>query len=126
MTEPSRAESSELVPVLSQQDLVEVASLSSRVARLEQELELARLQLRDAWARVPCDERLVKPAYQSDIKATCKECGQLTKWRVQGMALCQPACKVARERVKTTHGIPQAVWDILEGVSEVEESLDDD
>jgi|SRR5712691_7038768 len=128
MTEPSAAESASKEQIPRQEDMNEVIALSQRVAQIEQELELARLQLRDAWARVPVDPAILRQPYRSDIPVTCVECGRPTRWRTgKGHAHCQPECKVQAEARKTTVGIPQAVWDILDGVVAIgEENLDDD
>lgn len=116
----------------SQHDLAEVVHLSGVVARLEQELELARVQLRDAWARVPADPRILRGPYRSDIAIPCSECSKPTRWRTgKGIAMHPHGrCEMAGKGRRHTLGIPQDVWDIIEGKGLVPEvfdgSLDDD
>ena len=125
----SPAESPVVEPIPSEHDLSEVHFLSGHVARLEQELDLARLQLRDAWARVPFDPTVLLKPYKSDIAATCRVCGKSTKWRTsRHLAECQPECRVA-----TGHGgrasISDDVWALLSTIDQPaseDESLDDD
>lgn len=104
-------------------DLTEVHALSSRVAQLEQELELARLQLRDAWARVPFDPDVLRRPWKSDVPATCRACGKPTLWRTaRGLAEHMPVCPSDVRIPK----ISADIWAILSGETPVEESLDDD
>jgi hypothetical protein len=88
--EPTVVPSTHDIP--STHDMIEVHNLSGVVARLEQELDLARLQLRDAWARVPFDSTILKKPYKSDIAVTCRACGKPTVWRTaRGLAEHQPS-----------------------------------
>lgn len=106
-------------------DLSEVHTLSGVVARLEQELELARLQLRDAWARVPFDPDVLRKPWKSDVPATCRACGKPTRWRTaKGIAEHMPACP---SEVHIPRGkVSDDIWAILSGSASAEESLDDD
>lgn len=120
---PSEENVTELVP--RPEDMAEVIQLSGRVARLEQDLELARLQLRDAWARVPYDPSVLKRPYQSDIAITCRACGKPTRWRTaRGIAEHMPECPstlaVRRESISAD------VFSILQGLDTDDENLDDD
>jgi len=103
-------------------DLTEVNALSGRVARLEQELELARIQLRDAWARVPFDPSVLRKPWKSDIPVTCRVCGKPTRWRTsKGLAEHMPTCP-SDVRIPR---ISEDVWAILSGSAETaDEELD--
>lgn len=104
-------------------DMLEVHTLAGQVARLEQELDLARLQLRDAWARVPYDPEVLKKPWKSDIAVTCRACGKPTRWRTaKGIAEHFGACPSEIRMPK----VSSDVWAILLGEGVVEESLDDD
>jgi len=118
-------EDSSQVP--SQHDMAEVHSLSGEVARLEQELELARLRLRDAWARVPYDAAVLRRPWRADIAVSCRVCGKATTWRTaRGLAEHQPECPTVGAMPR--RGVSDSVWDLLKGLdgSENDESLDDD
>ena len=108
-------------------DMTEVHALSGVGARLQQELELAQLQLRDAWARVPFDPTILKKPWKSDIAVSCRSCGKPTRWRTgRGIAEHMPECPtevhIPRGRVSDN------VWNMLAGFTEspMDESLDDD
>ena len=112
----------------SQHDMTEVHALSGVVARLEQELDLARLQLRDAWARVPYDVTILRKPWKSDIAVGCRSCGKPTRWRTaKGLAEHQGECP---SEVHIPRGrVSDSVWNLLTGVAETpasDESLDDD
>ena len=124
-TNPSEGEQSVVELVPRPQDLEEVIQLSGHVARLEQDLELARLRLRDAWARVPYDPAVLRRPYQVDIPATCRVCGKSTTWRTpRGLVehLQCPTLSVRRESISSE------VWGILSGLTgdDNDENLDDD
>ena len=125
-TQPSPSE--ELVGgiVPTPADLVDVIRLSGHVARLEQELELSRLQLRDAWARVPFDPSVLRKPYRADVTATCRVCGKGTTWRTARGLVEHPVCPVLVTRKRET--VSSDVFDILLGLTgdDNDESLDDD
>lgn len=125
----SPAESSTEVQIPSLADLAEVHRWQGVIAHLESDLDDARRALRDAWKLVPFDPSVTRKPYKSDIQATCRECGGPTLWRDnKGHARHVGGCPTSKQVRKTTHGIPQAVWDILDGLtgSENDEKLDDD
>lgn len=125
LSQASPAEHTDQQQIPSQHDMLEVNNLSGHVARLEQELDLARLQLRDAWARVPFDSSLLKKPWKSDIAVTCRACGKPTVWRTaKGIAEHQPECPT--ESVRRIPTISSDVWDILRGLDTDDENLDDD
>ena len=134
-TERSPAEHTEapagpVEQIPSQHDMTVVHNLSGVVARLEQELELARLQLRDAWALVPVDSSILKKPYKSDIAVTCRVCGKPTVWRTaKGLAEHQPECPAASSHsFGRKNNVSQEVWDMLRGLTgdDNDESLDDE
>lgn len=108
-------------------DMSEVYTLSGVVARLRQELELAELRLRDAWALVPFDPAVLRKPWRSDIAISCRACGKPTTWRTARGLAEHPECPdVARHRGRA--GVSDDVWAILSGLKsdKEEESLDDD
>ncbi len=106
-------------------DLTEVNILSGVVARLQQELELAQLRLRDAWARVPFDANVLRKPWKSDIAVTCRACGKPTLWRTaRGIAEHMPECPTVGLIPKGK--ISDDVWAILSGLDNDDEKLDDD
>lgn len=124
-TNPSPSEENVVAVVPRPQDMEEVIQLSGRVARLEQDLELARLQLRDAWARVPYDPSVLRKPYQSDIAVTCRACGKPTRWRTsKGIAEHMPECPTSP--VVRRESISADVFSILQGLDTDDENLDDD
>lgn len=142
---PSPAEPSDL-PLLPVENipvevdpLAVVAFLSREREMLIERLAMTEQLLKDAWKNVPVDNRILREASRADIAATCVECGQPTKWRTgTGKVRCHKKINGILEMVcssipgtkKAKMGIPDAVWDILDGkvgVADGElESLDDD
>ena len=106
-------------------DMAEVCALNAHIVALEREIEFTRLQLKQAWTRVPFDATIVRQPYKSDIAVTCRECGHQTKWRTgKGIAQCQPLCQEPR-KVRASK-VNDDLWNILNGAPAVEENLDDD
>lgn len=128
-SEPSASEPTDmLLPAVIAQatdPLAVVAYLSKRRDALAEELGMTEHLLHAAWKLVPADPNILRAPYKSDVAATCRECGESTKWRTgTGFAKCQPACHRQGHRKMA---IPQEVWDILEGKIDLSnESLDDD
>ena len=124
-TNLSPSEASVVVP--GPQDLEEVIQLSGRVARLEQDLELARFQLRDAWTRVPYDPAVLRKPYQADIAVACHVCDRPTKWRTPRGIAEHLECPVSTVSIRPA-AVSNDVFDILLGLTgdDNDESLNDD
>lgn len=128
MSEESAREIARLVP--GNEDMVEVIRLSGVVARLEQELDLSRIQLRDAWARVPVNPDALKKPWRSDIAVTCRLCGNKTTWRSAKGHAEHPDGECPRvSHTPARVGVSDNTWAMLMGSDDEVaegESLDDD
>lgn len=97
--------------------------------KLGEHLEFLREQVRQteeawlaAWKKVPADPNITKKPHQSDFPSRCRNCGRPTKWvhpkgysahfikRDDQLVMECPPNKLG----KTTEGIPDEVWALLD------------
>lgn len=107
-------------------DLEDVRRLTQHLDFLREQVRQCEDALHEAWMKIPYDPEITRKPWKSDIKVNCRNCGRPTLWRTSkghamhinkdGIQECPPD-KLGR----STPGIAQEIWDILDMPDEVDE-----
>lgn len=110
-------------------DLEDVRRLTTHLDFLREQVRQCEDALHEAWLKIPYDPEITRRPWKSDIKVNCRNCGRPTLWRSSkghamhinkdGLVECPPD-KLGR----STPGIAQEIWDILDMDDEDGETLE--